>query len=143
MGDLGSLSSCHSDIGIPINYKRSQASSSFEAWNSACLSRCQRDFRPLVEMRWRGRFFSRVSTSDSDIPSSCEIKGKPAFQSLQGVRLLSSQGISVSIHLTQQTQGPSHIPIAARSLLLMCLWKVGIPLESKPGNQLSSFDDLG
>ena len=28
----------------------------------------------------------------------------------------------------------SHIPIAERILLLWCLWKVVIPLESKPGN---------
>ena len=49
----------------------------------------------------------------------------------------------MSIHLSQQTQGPSHIPIAEGSLLLRCLWKVGIPLQSKPGNLLSSRDDLG
>ena len=28
-------------------------------------------------------------------------------------------------------------------LLLMCLWKVGSPLQSKSGNQLSSWDDMG
>ena len=37
----------------------------------------------------------------------------------------------------QQSQGPSHIPIREGILLLRCFWKVGIPLESKPGNQLS------
>ena len=42
-----------------------------------------------------------------------------------------------------QNQGPSHIPIAERSLLLRCLWKIGIPLELKPGNQLSSRVNLG
>ena len=26
---------------------------------------------------------------------------------------------------------------------MRCQWKVGIPLESKPGNQFSSQDDLG
>ena len=57
--------------------------------------------------------------------------------------LLSSQGISVSIPLRQKSQGPSHLTIAEGSLLLRCLWKVGIPLQSKPGNQLSSRDDLG
>ena len=25
----------------------------------------------------------------------------------------------------------------------MCLWKVDLPLHSKPGNQLSSRDDMG
>ena len=32
-------------------FKRSQASSPFEALNSACLSRCQRDVRPPAEER--------------------------------------------------------------------------------------------
>ena len=42
-----------------------------------------------------------------------------------------------------KTQGTAQIPIAERSLLLRCLTKVGIALESKPGNQLSSQVDLG
>ena len=33
-GDQGSLSTCHSDIGIPINFQKSQGSSPFEALNS-------------------------------------------------------------------------------------------------------------
>ena len=45
-------------------------------------------------------------------------------------------------HLRQQNPGSSHIPIAEQSLLLRCLWKVGIPLQSKLGNHLSSRDDL-
>ena len=49
----------------------------------------------------------------------------------------------MSIPLRQQNQGPSHILIAEGRLLLRCLWKVGIPLQSKPGNQLSSRDDMG
>ena len=50
--------------------KRRQASSPFEALNSACLSSSQRDLRPPVEMRHGPRAFSRVSTGDLDIPSS-------------------------------------------------------------------------
>ena len=109
-----------------------------------CLSRCQRDVRPPVEMRQGPRAFSMVSTGDSGIPSSCEMKDEPAFKPLQGnpafFRVRASQS---PFHLRQQTQGPSHIPIAERSLLLRCLWKVGIPFESKPGNQLSSRNNLG
>ena len=88
--------------------------------------------------------FSRVSRGDSDISSSCEMKDEPAFKSLRGnpafFRVRASQ---CPFHLRQQTQGPFHIPIAEGSLLLRCLWKVGLPLASKPGNQLSSQDDLG
>ena len=49
----------------------------------------------------------------------------------------------MSIALEAANSGPSNIPIAERSLPLRCLWKVGITLESKPGQQLSSRDDLG
>ena len=64
-------------------FKRSQASCPFEALNSACLSSCQRDVRPPVEIRLGTRAFSRISTGDSDIPS-CEMKDEPTFKSLQG-----------------------------------------------------------
>ena len=105
--DPGSHSSCHRHIGIPINFQRSQALYPFETLNSACLSRGQRDVRPPVEMRWRPRAFSRVSTGDSDIPSSCEVKGKPAFKSLQGNLAFFRVRVSRRpFHLRQQTQVP-------------------------------------
>ena len=85
-----------------------------------------------------------VSTGDSGIPSSCEMQDEPAFKPLQGnpafFRVRASQ---CPFHLRHQTQVPSHIPIAEGSLLLGCLWTVGKPLHSKPGNQLSSRDDMG
>ena len=43
--------------------------------------------------------------------------------------------------LKHKTQGPSHIHIPKGKLLLRCLWKDGLPLQSKTGNQLSSADD--
>ena len=60
-------------------FMKCQASSPFEALNSAQLSKCQRDVRPSVQKRLRTMAFSRVSTGDSDIPSSCEMKDEPAF----------------------------------------------------------------
>ena len=45
--------------------------------------------------------------------------------------------------LKHKTQGPSHIHIPKGKLLLRCLWKGGLPLQSKTGNQLSSPDDMG
>ena len=44
--------------------------------------------------------------------------------------------------LRLQTQCPSHIRVPEGSPLLRCLWKVGLPLQSKPANQLSSRDDF-
>ena len=78
------LISWHSYIGIPIKLTKIQVSSSFEALNSASLSRFQTDVRPPVHKRWIPKAFSRVSTGDSDIPSSCEMKEVPAFKPLQG-----------------------------------------------------------
>ena len=64
-------------------FTKSQASSTFEALNSAQLSMCPKDVRPSVQKTWRTMAFSRVSTGDSVIPSSCEMKYEPAFKPLQ------------------------------------------------------------
>ena len=66
-------------LGLLSVFNKSQASSPFEALNSMCLSRCQRLVSPPVQMRQGTRAFSRVSTGDSDNPSSCEMKDEPAF----------------------------------------------------------------
>ena len=81
-GDRGSLSSCHSDIGIPIHFQKESGNITFEALNSACLWRCLRDVWPPVPMRRGPRAFYRVYTGDSDSPSSCEMKDKPALKPL-------------------------------------------------------------
>ena len=65
-------------------FTKSQASSPFEALNSAHLSKSQMDVRPSVQKRLRNMDFSRVSTGDSDMPSSCEMNDEPAFKALQG-----------------------------------------------------------
>ena len=55
-------------------FTKSQASSPFEALNSADLSKSQMDVRTSVQKRLRTMAFSRVSKGDSDIPSFCEMK---------------------------------------------------------------------
>ena len=57
-------------LGFLTILKNCQASAKFEAVNSRWLSNCQRYVRPIFEMKWRPRAFSRVSTVDSDILSS-------------------------------------------------------------------------
>ena len=87
---------------------------------------------------------SRVSKGDSDIPSSCEMKHEPEFKPLQGAPAFFCVRVSRGpFHLRQKTQGPSHIPIAEGKLHLRCWWKVRSNLQSKTGNQLSSWDDIG
>ena len=136
-GDPVSLSICHRDIRFPINNQEESGKSPFEALTSVCLLSCQRNVRPPVEMRQGTRAFSRVSTGDSDIPSSWEMKVEPSFNSLQiNVALFQVRASWCPFNLRLETQGPTHIHIAERILLLRCLWKFGTPLESKPGNQL-------
>ena len=65
-------------------FTKSQASSPFKALNSAQFSKYQMDVRLSVQKMLRTRAFSRVSTGDSDIPSSCEMKAEPAFKAMQG-----------------------------------------------------------
>ena len=60
-------------------FTQSQASSPFEALNLSQLSKSQMDVSPSVHKVLRTMAFPRVSTADSDIPSSCEMKNEPAF----------------------------------------------------------------
>ena len=124
-------------------FKKCQASSPFEALNSVCLSRYQSDVIPPIQMRRRTMAFSRVSTGDSGIPSSCEMKQEPEFKPLHWSPAFFWVRVSRGpFHLRQKTQGPTHIPIAERKLHLRCWWKLGSNLQSKTRNQLSSWDDM-
>ena len=80
-------------------FKKSQASSTFATLNSASLSRCQRNVRPLVEMRWRPRAFCRVSTVDSDILSSCDMNNEPALSLCREIRPSFELG-NLGVHFT-------------------------------------------
>ena len=94
-------------------FTKSQASSPFEAMNSVHLLKSQMDVRPYVQKRWMTMAFSRVSTGDSVIPSSCEMKYEPAFKPLQGnPAFFSVRASRGPLHLRQKTQSPSHIPIS-------------------------------
>ena len=146
---VGRATQCHFLVATVILgflsiFNNSQASSPFQAFISACLLRSQITMRPPVLMRWGPRAFSWVSTVVSDIPLSCEIKDEPAFKPLQGNPAFFRVRVSwCPLHLSQQTQCTSHIPIAEGKLHLRCLWKTGSPLQSKTGNQVSSWDDMG
>ena len=131
-------------LGFLSILNKSQALSTVEALNSTCLSKCQRNVRPPVPNSQGAGAFPRVSTGDSDLPSFCEMKDEPAFKPMQGNPAFFRVRASLcSFHLRQQNQGHSHIYISEGSLLLRCLWKVDITLQLKPGNQLSSRDDMG
>ena len=73
-------------LGFLSIFKKRQESSPYEALNSVCLSRGQIYVRPPFQMSRIPKAFSRVSTGDSDMPSSCEMKDEPKFKPLQGNR---------------------------------------------------------
>ena len=121
-------------LGFLSIFKKSQASSPFEALNSVCLSRCQNDVIPPVQKRRGPTSFSWVSTGDSYIPSSCEMKEKTEFKTLQwNTAFFWVRASRSPFHLRQKTQGPSHIVVAERKLHLRFLWKVGSPLHQRQG----------
>ena len=80
-------------------FKNSQASSPYEALNSVCISRGQRDVRPPVRMRRTATAFSRVSTADSDMPSSCEMEDEPEVKPQQGAQAFFESG-PLGVHCT-------------------------------------------
>ena len=129
MGAQASLSSFHRDIGISINFQEESGLGSFCSTELRGPLEVSRDVRLPVHMTLGPRAFSRDCTEDSGIPLSCEMKDEPAFKPLQGnptfFRVRESQ---YPLHVRQQIQGPSHIPIAEGSLLLRCLWEGGLPL---------------
>ena len=72
---------------------------------------------------------SRDCTEGSGIPLFSEMKDEPAFKPLQGSpTLFGVRGFRYPLHLRQQTQGASHIPVAEGRFLLRCLWEGGLPL---------------
>ena len=115
--------------------------SSVEVRESALILRqygMHRDFLGLGP--WT---YSRASTGDSDSPSPCERKDEPTFKPLLGkLTLFQLRASRCPFQLKQQTQDPSDIPIAEGRLLLRCLCKFGLTLQSKPGNQLATRDDM-
>ena len=130
MGGQTSLSSFHRDIGIPINFQEESGLVTFRTIELRGSLEVSRVVRHPLQMRRGTRVFSRVSKQDSDIPSSCEMKDEPACKPLQGnLTLFIIRASQYPLNLRQQTQSPTHIPIAEGRLLLWCLWKVGLPVQ--------------
>ena len=131
-------------IGIPIHFHKGSGIVTFSSIELCMPLEVSRDVRPPVQMRRGPSVYSSISTQDSDLPSSGQRKDEPAFKPLQGyptfLRFRASRG---PFPMGQKTQGPSHIPLAEGKLLLRCFWKVGLPLQSKTGTQLSSWTIWG
>ena len=99
MGDQGTLSSFHRDIGIPINFQEESGLGTFRSIELLVPLEVSRDVRPPVQMRLGPKDFSRDCTEDSDIPLSCEMKDERAFKPLKEIRLSFESGY-LGIHCT-------------------------------------------
>ena len=85
MGDQGTLSSFHRDIGIAINFQEVSDLGTFSSTELRGPLEVLRDVRSPVQMRLGPRIFSSYCTEVSDIPLSCEMKDEPAFKQLQEI----------------------------------------------------------
>ena len=109
-------------LGCLSVFKRSQATSPFEALNSAWLSSFPRDVRPPVEMRRGTRAFARVATG---VQTSLHLER--CKTSLHSNHCMGNQALfhvrasRCPFHLRLQNQGPPHTHIAERSVLVRCL----------------------
>ena len=87
MGGQESLINWHSNISIPINFHEESGIVTFSSNELSVPLEVSKDVSPSVQKRWRTMAFSRVSTGDSVIPSSCEMKNEPAFKPCRETRL--------------------------------------------------------
>ena len=78
-----SLISWHSHIGIP-NFSRRVRHRHLQSHELSAPLDVSKGCEALCPEEVRTMAFSRVSTGDSVIPSSCEMKYEPAFKPLQG-----------------------------------------------------------
>src|SRR5574337_159266 len=80
-----------SDRKVPADLgQESQASSWVEAWNSACLSRCPRGERPLVELYLEPGVFSERCTGK--LPLLVDFIHRVEFGEVSGHRVLIKRG---------------------------------------------------
>ena len=70
------------------------------------------------------------------------MKDEPALSLCREIWPSFKSGISGSISLEAEITGSFSIHIPEGKLHFRRLWKVGLPLQSKTGNQLSSPDDM-
>src|SRR5574337_1306992 len=90
-GTSGFLSISDSDCRVPADLgQESQAFSCVEAWNSACLSRCPRGERPLVELYLGPGVFSERCTEK--LPLRVDCIHRLEFGEVSGHRVLIKRG---------------------------------------------------
>ena len=113
------------EICFPINFQEESGLGTFCSIELRGPLEVSRDMRPPLQMRLGPGVFSRDCTEYSVIALSCELKDEPAFKRLQGnPTFFGVSEFRYPLHVRQQIQGPSHIPIAEGSLILRYCAKV-------------------
>ena len=143
MGVQVSFSISHSDIGIPSYLKKIVR-------HPHHFKQCTpRGFRVVKGMlgpflRWSGGLGLSVGSLNGTQTSFHLLMWTMSMHEASAGKFVfflirASRG---PFRLKHKTQGPSHIDIPKGKLLLRCLWKDGLLLQSKTGNQLSSPDEM-
>ena len=134
-GTSGVLSISDSGRRVPEEYgQESHASSSVEAWISACLSSCSWSDRPLVELSVEPAGFSGRCTGVSVplrvVPSSKGLSSKRC----PGIGILSrvNREIGVFQHVSPSTRLCLEYP-RETGLILRCTGKDGNPFKPNRG----------
>ena len=92
-----------------------------------------------LSQRWKSHGFSPVAVGNWGIFFSYAGNGHSKLMFFQGGWI---GHLGILFTWTKKSQGPSHIHILEGRLLLSCLWKVGLSLQLKAGNQLSCPHDM-
>src|SRR5574341_978933 len=132
-----------SDRRVPADWgQESQASSWVEAWNSACLSRCPRGERPLVELYLEPGVFSERCTGK--LPLRVDCIHRVEFGEVSGHRVLIKRGPEIGVF--RNVEPPTRPRLECRHetvLILRCDQKFGNPFQTKQGSRPSCRDQEG
>ena len=116
MGDHLPLSSFHRDIGIPINFQEESGLGPFRNTELHGPLEVSSDVRPPVQMRWDVGFSLGAAQNIQTSLYIVRRKNEPTFKPLHGnLTFFQFRESRYPLHMTQQIQGPSHIPIAVGS----------------------------
>ena len=144
-GTSGFLSISDSDRRVPAELlQESQASSCVEAWNSACLLRCSRGVRPLVQLYLEpGGLSGRCMGVSMPLRVATSSMGLHSKRCL-GMGFLSraDQDIGVLWNVAPPTRLRLEF-LRATGLILRCHGKVVNPFQTRQGNRPSCPDQEG
>ena len=124
-------------------FTKRQASSPFEAMNSAHLAMCQKDVRHSVQKRWRTMAFSRACTGIRSCLHLVRWNMNLHLRHCRETGLVFSQGISGSIPVeAENTEYLSHTYFWGKAPLEL-LVESWLTSSVEDRESFSSWDDMG